>query len=208
MLKKKGFLFDLDGVLIDTHKFQNKSTLLALKNYITPEKKILNLIDQTIPTILKLKIIKKKYFNKKNFDIYEIYKKKINHYEKMTMKNLKPSSRISNIFKFLKKENLNSAIVTNSNRITAIKILKKIKILKYIDVLVTNNDLKRLKPYPDPYNLAVYRLGGKPKNYVIIEDSEIGIRAAKKSGCNYYKLKNFKSLDLKLINNLNKKYLK
>lgn len=204
---KKGFLFDLDGVLINTHKLQNKSTIKALENYVKLNKSMIRLIDKTIPTIEKLKILNKKYFKEKKLDIYKIYQKKIKYYEAMAVKNLKQTKRLQLIFKFLKKSEFKCAVVTNSNRITAIKILKKIHILKYLDTLVTNNDLKKLKPHPDPYNLAIYRLGGKPRNFIIIEDSPIGIESAKKTGCNYYKLKNHKDLNLKLVKLLTKKYL-
>jgi beta-phosphoglucomutase-like phosphatase (HAD superfamily) len=49
-------------------------------------------------------------------------------------------------------------------------------------VLVTSDDVKRGKPSPDGYLLAAERLGMKPNQCVVFEDTPSGIQAAYTAG--------------------------
>jgi HAD superfamily hydrolase (TIGR01509 family) len=52
----------------------------------------------------------------------------------------------------------------------------------FLDVLVTNQDVREPKPNPECYLLAMEKLGVLPVETVIVEDSPYGIQAAKASG--------------------------
>lgn len=52
----------------------------------------------------------------------------------------------------------------------------------YFDAVVTEEDIKRNKPFPDIFTLAMIKLGVEGKESVVFEDSEAGIIAAKRSG--------------------------
>ncbi|TYB57811.1 HAD family phosphatase [Nonomuraea sp. PA05] len=51
------------------------------------------------------------------------------------------------------------------------------------DLVITNEDTERGKPWPDPYLEAARRLGAAPSRCVAIEDSPAGIAAALAAGC-------------------------
>ncbi|RYY82899.1 MAG: HAD family hydrolase [Comamonadaceae bacterium] len=50
------------------------------------------------------------------------------------------------------------------------------------EVVVSGDDVRRSKPEPEGYQLAMARLGVAPEACVAIEDTEIGLRAAASAG--------------------------
>jgi HAD superfamily hydrolase (TIGR01509 family) len=51
------------------------------------------------------------------------------------------------------------------------------------DAIVTDNDVVRGKPHPEPYAAAAAALGADPSGCVAIEDSPTGIASARAAGC-------------------------
>jgi len=197
----KCILFDLDGVLVDGHPLQLKSTLDSLKKYINCTKEVKSLVNETIPTKEKLKILKSRGLIKKS-DINKIYNNKRKLFDKIAQKKIKFNKKINNVFKKLKEKNLKVAVVTNSNKSSAIKILKKLQIINLLDLLVTNANRIKPKPNPEPYNYAIKKLKVEKKNSLIFEDSPVGILSAKRSGANYFLIKNPNQINLKFLNKI------
>ena len=56
--------------------------------------------------------------------------------------------------------------------------------LKKLDVLIVGDDVEKKKPDPMIYNTARERLGLDATKCVVIEDSMVGLRAAKGAGMN------------------------
>ena len=50
-------------------------------------------------------------------------------------------------------------------------------------VVVCGDDAPATKPAPDPYLMAAGQLGVRPEHSVAIEDSRVGLRAARTAGC-------------------------
>jgi HAD superfamily hydrolase (TIGR01509 family) len=74
------------------------------------------------------------------------------------------------------------AIVTNCNRRSAEFILRLTGLDRYIKTLVASDDCQRHKPHPEPYLMAIEKLGVDRGNCVIFEDSLSGYTSAKKAG--------------------------
>lgn len=55
---------------------------------------------------------------------------------------------------------------------------------KYLDLKLSNEDVKESKPDPEIYIKAMEKLNLPAKECLIIEDNENGIKAAKSSGAN------------------------
>jgi len=60
--------------------------------------------------------------------------------------------------------------------------LARLGLLGYFEVLTARDDVKRTKPAPDLYLMAVEWLGVKPNEAVAFEDSMHGLAAAKQAG--------------------------
>lgn len=56
------------------------------------------------------------------------------------------------------------------------------ELLHYFEFVLDAGDVKRAKPAPDLYTMAVDRLGVRPENALAIEDSMHGLTAAKAAG--------------------------
>jgi dTDP-glucose pyrophosphorylase len=66
--------------------------------------------------------------------------------------------------------------------------------MEYVDYFVSNEDVKRAKPFPEMYWQCMTALNVLPKNTVIIEDSHIGRQGALDSGAHLIPVQN--SFDL------------
>ena len=74
------------------------------------------------------------------------------------------------------------AVVSGSTRESVVKSLEALGILHLFETLVCAGDYERGKPDPEPFLLAAERLGVAPKDCLVFEDAEIGIRAARAAG--------------------------
>jgi HAD superfamily hydrolase (TIGR01509 family) len=74
------------------------------------------------------------------------------------------------------------ALATSSARFEAALILDHLGFRGFFDPVITCDDVPRAKPAPDCYLLAADRLGKRPEECVVIEDSAHGITAALDAG--------------------------
>jgi beta-phosphoglucomutase len=111
------------------------------------------------------------------------------------------------LIKKLIKNRIKRAVISSSKN--CLYVLKKAKLNKLFDVIITGNDIKKGKPHPDIFLLAAKRLGLKPKECVVVEDAILGIIAAKRAKMKavgidrYGKPARLKQADL-MVNNLKK----
>lgn len=82
----------------------------------------------------------------------------------------------------LKHGGLKVGLVTNSIRRSTEFMLQYAGILKFMDVIVTNEDVAQGKPSPEGYKLAMAKLGVLPSETLVVEDGEYGIMAANDAG--------------------------
>lgn len=75
------------------------------------------------------------------------------------------------------------AIITGSARAEAMQVLPLIGPDAHFDVIVAAEDVPRSKPHPDGYQKAMAALGLGPNECLVIEDSEAGIHAGRSAGC-------------------------
>jgi HAD superfamily hydrolase (TIGR01509 family) len=71
------------------------------------------------------------------------------------------------------------ALATMSNRKVVDKLLSEKKIRGYFDVVVSADEIVKPKPDPEVFLVSAARLGVKPEDCVVVEDSVFGVRAAK-----------------------------
>lgn len=73
------------------------------------------------------------------------------------------------------------AVVTSSSRQEIEPILRAEGVLERFGAAVYGDEVRRLKPDPEPYRTAMERLGAK--RAVAFEDSPAGIESARRAGC-------------------------
>ncbi|MDC3404088.1 HAD-IA family hydrolase [Candidatus Pelagibacter sp.] len=199
-------IFDLDGVLVDTKKNHYIALNEALKKFGI--KKTISYEDHLrkfdgLPTYEKLKILNKEgvldvKLNKSVHKYKQIFTKK------SLLKNVHYNKNIFEIFKKLSKK-VKIAIATNATKTTLDICINKLKIRKFIDFTISNENLKNPKPNPEIYLKVFIKFGFYPKNVLIIEDSFVGREAAISSGANLLAIKHLKEVNYKnIINSINK----
>jgi len=74
------------------------------------------------------------------------------------------------------------AVCSNSIRQTVQAMMEKSALSGYLDLYLSNEDVKSSKPDPEMYTTAMERLGLRPEQCLIVEDNDHGIQAARASG--------------------------
>lgn len=103
---------------------------------------------------------------------------------------------------WIKENGLKIAVATNSIRNSAQIMLTSAGLIDFLDLLVTNEDVRYGKPNPEMYLLVANRLGLDPSECLVIEDHQYGIEAALAAGCAYYKIDSVDHLNSRLIQEL------
>lgn len=193
-------IFDMDGVLVDAcewHRVALNDALKEVCNYEISIQDHYNIFNG-IPTKVKLKklsemgIIEESLFEKIETIKQEKTIQAISKFAKLRKEKI-------SLMKFLKEKNIKIACYTNSIRATTELMLEKTGILKYFDLLITNQDVIKAKPDPEGYLLCLKTLNISSKNTIIIEDSPKGIEAAEQTGCFLIKVKNPDEVNIELL---------
>jgi len=173
------FLFDLDGTLVNTDYIYVEVWREILNKYnITCNR---SFFDEFIKGKTDNTFLKYLSNNMSEEEICEISKKKdIFFIEKL--KESKSNILLDGVLKvFDKIQNSKIAIVTSCNRVSAEYILEYTGLDKYINILVSANDVNLFKPHPEPYNKAINLLDVSREKCIIFEDSYSGYCSAKNS---------------------------
>jgi len=172
------FIFDLDGVLIDTCEMHFNLLNQALEMLghepisLLTHKTMLN----GLPT--KEKLSKLGFVEGEIVKINEL-KQKLTH---AAIEGLELNQNKKELLRWLRSLGKKIGLVTNSTSATVDRILANSDVKHLFDEIVTNSDVHNPKPDPEGYILAIERLAGDKRNVVIIEDSDNGYEAAVRSG--------------------------
>ena len=181
-MKLKGIIFDGDGVLFDTEKLHVIAWKKVFKshNIELEENDFAEGVGVEDKTFLKK--LKEKGKIEKDLKIEELVCEKNKELLKIVnKKNAGVSEEVKEILKFLKNK-YKIAIASNSEKKFVLKVLKISNIYNFFDLIITRNDVKNPKPFPDIYIEVSKKLKIPVKNIIAFEDSETGILAAKSSG--------------------------
>lgn len=182
MRKIKAVIFDMDGVLIDAKEWHYESLNKALSLFGYTISRYDHLVTYDgLPTKRKLEMLTierglpsglHSFINemKQIFTMEMIYSKcKPVFYHEYALAKLKASG-----FKLV--------VASNSIRQTIDLMMDKSNLYQYLDFTLSNEDVEKPKPDPEIYLTAIHRLGLSPKECLVVEDNQNGIKAAMASG--------------------------
>jgi len=176
--KIKGILFDFDGVLAKTMEDNFNAWKAAMKDFGADLKEN----DYYILEGMPLKEIAKKYCQKSNLSASlaeQIIAKKENYYLKNHHFEFYPG--VEEFIDYLKNRKIRIGIVTSALIDRLEKSVPKIFLEKF-DAIISGEKTNRGKPFPDQYLKGLSELKLKESECVAIENSPLGIQAAKSAG--------------------------
>lgn len=177
----QGVIFDMDGVIIDNHKYHYEAWLEFCQKYgikLTPEvyrdqfngKTNKDLFPMLFGALSEEKI--KAYTDEKEAIYKELY-----------APNRAPLKGLVTFLEDLKQLGIKTAIGTSAPPTNVEFILDHLDLRKYFSVIVDGPQVKKGKPDPEVYQLCVRRLGLRPEECIVFEDALAGLEAGKRAGC-------------------------
>ena len=194
-MTKKAFIFDLDGVIVDTARYhflawQKIAAELGVE--FTPEhNEELKGVSRvrSLDIILKLGNIqaseenKNKWLTQKNEDY-------LAYIEHMDESEILPG--VVAILEYIKEKK--QLIALGSASKNARPILEKVNILHLFDAIVDGNDVTNAKPDPEVFVRAAKLLNVSNENSIVFEDSVAGVQAANSANMTSVGIGDFKIL--------------
>ncbi|MGJ8744154.1 beta-phosphoglucomutase [Polaribacter sp.] len=176
---KKGFIFDLDGVIVDTAKYHYlawRKLANQLGFEFTEEQ---NELFKGVSRKRCLEIlleIGKREATQEEFDTWMVEKNVdyLDYIENMDASEILPD--VPKVLQYLKQNNIPIALGSASKN--AQPILEKVNLLHYFDAIVDGNNVTKAKPDPEVFLLAAKQLGVNAKDCVVFEDAVAGVEAA------------------------------
>lgn len=182
-MNNKTFIFDLDGVIVDTAKYH----FLAWKKLadelgidFTHEH---NEQLKGVSRVRSLEIILElgnKEISKENFEAFLTRKNEdyLSYIEKMDESEILVG--VVDTLKFVQANDWK--IVLGSASKNARPILEKTGLLHFFDAVVDGNDVSKAKPDPEVFLIGAEKVNAKPEKCIVFEDSVAGIQAANIAG--------------------------
>ncbi|WP_284652778.1 beta-phosphoglucomutase [Flavobacterium terrisoli] len=178
-MSKKAFIFDLDGVIVDTAKYhflawQKLAQELGIE--FTPEhNEELKGVSRvrSLDIILALGNVHASQEDKNRWLIQK-NEEYLSYLVDMDESELLPG--VINVLEFIKEKK--QLIALGSASKNARPILEKTGILHFFDAIVDGNDVANAKPDPEVFLRAAKLVKANNKNCIVFEDSVAGIQAA------------------------------
>ncbi|MEB3345658.1 beta-phosphoglucomutase [Aquimarina gracilis] len=178
-MMKKGFIFDLDGVIVDTAKYhflawQNLANSLGI-SFSEEQNEQLKGVSRvrSLEKILEWgnKTISEEEFTRLMHEKNEEY---LNYISKMDTSEILPD--VPRVLDYLMKEQ--QAIALGSASKNARIILEKVELKNKFHAIVDGTNVSKAKPDPEVFLIGAQELGISPGDCVVFEDSVAGIQAA------------------------------
>lgn len=182
-MSKPGFIFDLDGVIVDTAKYHYLAWKKLADELGVEFNEKHNEQFKGVSRKRCLEILLEMGEIKASQEQIDVWLKEKNedyltYIQGMDESEILPD--VTKVLQFLKGHNIPMALGSASKN--ARPILEKVNLLSYFDTLVDGNSVTKAKPDPEVFLIAAEQLGAQPKNCVVFEDALAGIEAANTAG--------------------------
>ncbi len=193
----KALIFDFDGLLVDTETpqlrvwqeiYRSFGATLLLEEWVRCLGTSAGAFD--VPADLRAK-------TSLPFDGDALVEQfKIRSGEAILQERLRPG--MADLLKAAQRRHLKMAVASSSDRAWVESGLARVNIQGYFQVVCTGDDVTTVKPDPALYHLALDHLGVNAGETLVLEDSPMGIQAAKAAGLTCVAYPNPVSINLDL----------
>ena len=178
----KGVLFDMDGVILDTEKLYTRFWCEAAQALGFPMTHEMALGMRSLSHAVGERQLKA--YLGENVNYQEVRSKRIELMTAFIDENgVEIKSGIHELIQFLNENGIKKAVATSSPLDRTKKYLSQVGLVDSFDELVSGHMVEHGKPAPDIYLYAASKLGLKPEECLVLEDSPTGLLAAYRAGC-------------------------
>jgi HAD superfamily hydrolase (TIGR01509 family) len=189
-------IFDLDGLMVDSEPLAREAWRTLLADYGH------TLDEGMVNAMLGLRLMDTSQLVKKRFylplTVKEIAKRRSELLLASIRGNLEPMPGLVELLKATDARGLRRAVATSSPGLYARVALREIGVADGFECIISGDMVSRGKPAPDTYLAAAAALTLPPAACLALEDSPIGVRAAKAAGMRCVAVPNEQSAALDL----------
>lgn len=173
-------LFDMDGLLLDTERISRETMVAAMaeKGFAMTESDFVPLIG--VPDDINRTVMAKRFGNAFDYDAMRAVQTRLKAEKWGDERPLRPDAM--RIVRTVAALGIPCAVATSSRRSNADAHLGHMDLARFMQAVLTRDDVERGKPAPDLYIAAAVALGMVPSACLALENSHNGVRAAYAAG--------------------------
>jgi len=176
-----GVIFDMDGVLIDSEPLHFASTIKYLNDELglsydeEENREFLGRSDEYM-----FRVLRQRY--EPPFSVHEMIARRRDIYLDLLVGNVKLTPGVAALIRRLKSVGYKMAVASSSLEKIIETVVTEGGIKEYFDVLQSGEHLTNCKPHPEIFLLTAGKMRIKPELCAVIEDTTVGIQAARAAG--------------------------
>lgn len=194
-MQYKVFLFDVDGVLVNSHQFQANALQKSFKQHILAanlaaippsHEALLRILvggteETAIPAIFKLVPELQEQMPAVINDAWELFYEAMNHSPEQFA--IKPTVKL---LRQLHSSGYTVRLVSNSKRADILRYCKVLDLIFILDdeekYITSRESTSKPKPSPEVYQRACINAHADPSECIVFEDSHVGVQAGRAAG--------------------------
>ncbi len=177
---KRAILWDMDGVISDSYSLHFAAWQETfVKRGIEFTKEDFTKLFGTRNDFIVRSVMGKKLPER---DVQIVVQEKEETFRQNATGNIKPFPGVVRLLNILKKGNFKLGLASSAPKENIDLAFSELNLTGIFNCIVSGQEVTKSKPSPQIYLLAAKRLGVIPNDCVVIEDSPLGVKAAKTAG--------------------------
>ena len=191
MDRKKGIIFDMDGVLVDAMPFHCRAIQTAAKQEVNidiKDRDVFLLEGMPGEDMVKELLKRKRYIGTieelsiDDPDKLDSVAHRIHERKKKIFQQINASTPINGAKELVSSIRCKKALVSGAAKQEVDSIINKYFGKDAFDIVVSGEDLEEGKPSPDPFRTALMKMALTESETIVVENAPLGIKAANNAG--------------------------